>query len=327
MLCANCKTENPDGLKFCNECGAAFKAPCASCGFENAPAAKFFGQCGASLITILAPSELRRTEPSPATSGDTSNLEGERRHISVLFCDLVNSTEIVARLDPEEWGQIAADYHSAAAEAVVHLGGHVAEYLGDGVVVYFGYPEAHEDDVERAVRGGLAIVDAIGSLNARLAASQVKLSVRVGIHTGTVVISHGGGGGTRVFGDTTFIASRVQNAAEPNTVVITKHTHQLVGGRFIAEGLGKHHLKGVEEPVELFRIVRSSGTRSRLTIGAARGLTPFVGREDEMRLLASRWERAREGHGQVVLVVGEPGIGKSRLVEEFRARIKDDPHL
>jgi class 3 adenylate cyclase/tetratricopeptide (TPR) repeat protein len=325
MLCTKCKTENPDGLKFCNECGAAFKAPCASCGFENAPAAKFCGQCGASLIPILAPSDSKTTEPSPATSGDTSNLEGERRHLSVLFCDLVNSTEIVARLDPEEWGHIAADYHSAAAEAVGRLGGHVAEYLGDGVVVYFGWPEAHEDDVERAVRGGLAIVDAIASLNARPAASQVKLSARVGIHTGPVVISHGGGRGTRVFGDTTFIASRVQNAAEPNTVVITKHTHQLVGGRFIAEGLGKHHLKGVEEPVELFRIVRSSGTRSRPTIGAARGLTPFVGREDEMRMLASRWQLAREGEGQTVLIAGEPGIGKSRAFRQFQGML--DPTL
>jgi class 3 adenylate cyclase len=268
---------------------------------------------------------LKPTETSPATSGDTSNLEGERRHLSVLFCDLVNSTEIVARLDPEEWGHIAADYHSAAAKAVAHLGGHVAEYLGDGVVVYFGYPEAHEDDVERAVRSGLAIVDAIASLNGRLAASQVKLSVRVGIHTGPVVISHGRGRGTRVFGDTTFIASRVQNAAEPNTVVITKHTHQLVGGRFIAESLGKHHLKGVEEPVELFRIVRSSGTPIRLTIGAARGLTPFVGREDEMRMLASRWELAREGGGQMVLIAGEPGIGKSRAFRQFQGML--DPTL
>src|SRR5262252_7395320 len=158
--------------------------------------------------------------PATSRAADTA----ERRQVTVLFSDLVGSTALSARMDPEDLREVISAYHKCVAETVRRLGGHVAEYLGDGVVVYFGYPEAHEDDVERAVRGGLAIVDAIGSLNARLAASQVKLSVRVGIHTGTVVISHGGGGGTRVFGDTTFIASRVQNAAEPNTVVITKHT-------------------------------------------------------------------------------------------------------
>jgi class 3 adenylate cyclase/tetratricopeptide (TPR) repeat protein/ribosomal protein L40E len=351
MRCSKCGAENPDRAKFCVECGSPLARRCPSCNAANPPTAKFCLECAKPLESSVDASDrvsdasmppqpsghgsdaalerFARTpglqHPRESSTTETDSIEGERRHLSVLFCDLVNSTEIVARLDPEEWGHIATDFHNAAAEAVGHLGGHVAEFLGDGVVVYFGYPEAHEDDVERAVRGGLAIVDAIGSLNGRLAASGVKLSVRVGIHTGPVVISHGGGRGTRVFGDTTFIASRVQNSAEPNTVVITKHTHPLVVGRFITQSLGKHRLKGVEEPVELFRIVRSSGTRSRLTIAAARGLTPYVGREDEMRMLESRWELAREGEGQMVLIAGEPGIGKSRALRQFRGML--DPTL
>jgi ABC-type transport system involved in cytochrome c biogenesis ATPase subunit len=195
------------------------------------------------------------------------------------------------------------------------------------VVVYFGYAKAHEDDVERAVRGGLAIVDAIGPLNARLAASQVKLSARVGIHTGTVVINHNGDGRTRVFGDTSFIASRVQTAAAPNSVFVTAAVYQLVAGRFIVEDRGARQLKGIDGAVHLYEVVRPSVVSKRQHGPAGHAHTPFVGREDEMRLLIGRWERAREGEGQLVTIVGEPGIGKSRLVREFRDRIKTDAHL
>ena len=252
--------------------------------------------------------------------------DGERRHLTVLFCDLVGSTEIAARLDPEEWRDIAAQYQRSAAEALTHLGGHVAEYVGDGLVVYFGWPEAHEDDAERAVRAGLAVVDAIALLNIRLTSEQgVKLSVRAGIDTGSVVVGRGGSNETRVFGQTPNIAARVQAAAAPNTVLITASTHRLVSGLFVFEELGAHQLKGLAKPVELYRVLRPTGVRGRLA--AARGLTPFVGREEELRLLLSRWERAREGEGQLVVVVGEAGIGKSRLVAEFHDRIRDTPHI
>ena len=264
-----------------------------------------------------------------ASIGSSEGLEGERRHLTVLMCDLVNSTEIAARLDPEEWRDIAANYQRAAAAAVARFGGYVAKYLGDGLVVYFGYPHAHEDEVERAVRAGLAIVDAIEPLNEHFARERrtVRLAVRVGIHTGSVVVGQGGGKDADVFGDVPNVVSRVQSAAQPNSVFITRGVHQLVSGLFVTEDRGAQTLKGIAEPIQLYRVIQPSAARRRTHGAAVRALTPFVGRDDELRLLLNRWDRARLGRGQAVLIVGEPGIGKSRMVEEFRSRIKEHPHL
>jgi len=247
----------------------------------------------------------------------------------VLFCDLVNSTGISAHLDPEDWHEIAADYQRTAAEAVTRLGGHAAKYLGDGLVVYFGYPQAHEDDAERAIRAGLAITDAMASLNNRLASepSAVKLSVRVGIHTGAVVVGQGGGREADVFGDAPNIASRVQGAAEPDTVVMTAAVQELVSGLFVVEDRGLQQLKGIDQPMRLYRAVSTGLASGRGHRFSTHGLTPFVGRDDEIHLLLTRWEHVRNGEGQVVLVMGEPGIGKSRLMEEFQVRIKAATHL
>ena len=288
---------------------------CPKCAFENAPEAKFCSQCAASL-DAAAPI---RTEAEPRDRGPT----GERRHLTVLFCDLVNSANIAAQLDPEEWREIIADYHRAAAQAIERFGGYVANYLGDGVIAYFGWPEAHDNDAERAARAGLAIQDAIAMLDHQPA--RPKLSARVGIDSGAVVVGAGVGKGADVFGDAPNIAARVQAAAEPGTVLITADTHRLVSGLFVVEERRARELKGVTKPVELYRVVRPTGVRGRL--GKAHGLTPFVGREEELRLMLSRWERTREGEGQVVLVVGEAGIGKSRLVAEFHERIRDTPHI
>jgi len=322
MLCAKCNYDNPSDALFCMTCGAKVENRCASCNTVNPADANFCRKCGASLGAD-APAKDRISSVEPF-----AGVEGERRHLTVLFCDLVNSTEIAAGLDPEDWGDIARQYQRVASEAVTRFGGHVDKYLGDGLVVYFGYPQAHEDDVERAIRAGLAILDAIAALNARLAVGKrPKLAARVGIHTGSVMIGEGGGKNSEVFGDTPNIASRVQTAAEPDTVVITADTHRLVAGMFAVEDRGGHQLKGIAHPVGLFRVIQASGVRQRWRGSAVHGLTPFVGREDEMHLMLSRWERARQGEGQLALVVGEPGIGKSRLVEEFRARIQNDPHL
>jgi class 3 adenylate cyclase len=333
MRCSNCKAENPAGQRFCGDCGAPLANLCPKCRADNPVGQRFCGQCG----TALAAAEVSLPSSSPpqttaetrtsAAGNDAFGLtDGERRHLTVLFCDLVGSTEIAARLDPEEWRDIAAQYQRSAAEAVTRLGGHVAEYLGDGLVVYFGWPEAHEDDAERAVRAGLAVVDAVALLNTRLTSEQgVKLSVRIGIDTGSVVVGRGGTNETRIFGQTPNIAARVQAAAAPDTVLITASTHRLVSGLFVVEELEAHQLKGLTKPVELYRVLRPTGVRGRLA--AARGLTPFVGREEELRLLLSRWERAREGDGHLVVVVGEAGIGKSRLVAEFHDRIRDTPHI
>jgi len=241
----------------------------------------------------------------------------------VLFCDLLNSTEIAAQLDPEEWHEVVAGYHRATAEAITRFGGHVAKYLGDGVMAYFGWPEAHDNDGERAARAGLAIQEAISKLNDDSA--HPKLAARVGIDSGPVMVGAGAGKEADVFGETPNIAARLQATAVPETVLITAATHRLISGLFVVEAAGPRTLKGITNPVEVFKVVRPTGVRGRLQ--AARGVTPFVGREEEIRLLLSRWERAREGEGQVVLIIGEPGIGKSRLVAEFHDRIRDAPHI
>jgi len=280
-------------------------------------------QCTRSQILFTVRSSLgplgkRDTESESRKPG----LAGERRHLTVLFCDLVGSTEIAARLDPEEWREVIGSYHRAATEAITRYGGHVAQYLGDGVMAYFGWPEAHENDAERAARAGLAILEAVSQLNQK--PMNLKISLRVGIDSGAVVVGPGAGKDADVFGETPNIAARVQTAAAPDTVLITGATHRLLSGLFVVEERGAQELKGVANPVQLYRVLRPSGVRGRLA--AARGLTPFVGREEELRLLLSRWEHARDGEGQLVLVIGEAGIGKSRLVAEFHDRIRDTPH-
>jgi hypothetical protein len=192
-------------------------------------------------------------------------------------------------------------------------------------MAYFGWPEAHDNDAERAARAGLAILDAISKLNEH--PTHPKLAARVGIDSGTVVVGAGAGKDTDVFGDTPNIAARVQASAAPGTVLISADAHRLVSGLFVVEDRGVQAFKGIERPVRLYRVVQPSGVRGRLEAGAAaRGLTPFVGREDELRLLMNRWEHVLEGEGQVTLIVGEAGIGKSRLMQRFRERIASTPH-
>jgi class 3 adenylate cyclase/tetratricopeptide (TPR) repeat protein len=243
----------------------------------------------------------------------------------VLFCDLVGSTEIAARLDPEEWRELVASYHRAAAEAITRYSGHVAKFLGDGILAFFGWPEAHDNDAERAARAGLAMLDAVSKLGGQT--GHPKLAARVGIDSGAVVVGAGAGKETDVFGEAPNIAARVQAAAEPGTVLITDAVHRLVSGLFVVESRGASALKGIERSLQLYKLVEPSGVRGRLEAAAAvRGLTPFVGREDELRLLQNRWERALEGEGQVVLVIGEAGIGKSRLLQRFHELIPDASH-
>src|SRR5713101_1098084 len=316
MRCSKCGTENASDRKFCGECGAQLWLRCPKCGKENGPPFRFCGECGAALV------DAARTTVAEATPTAVS-AAGERRHLTVLFCDLVGSTALAGQLDPEEWRETVGGYHRAAAEAITRFGGYVAKYLGDGVMAFFGYPEAHDNDAERAARAALATLDAISKLNEQPA--HAKLSARVGIDSGAVVVGAGAGKDADVFGDAPNIAARVQAVAEPGTVLITADTHRLVSGLFVVEARRARELKGVAKPVELYRVVRPTGVRGRL--GKAGGLTPFVGREEELRLMLSRWGRTREGEGQVVLVVGEAGIGKSRLVAEFHERIRDTPHI
>jgi class 3 adenylate cyclase/predicted ATPase len=245
---------------------------------------------------------------------------GERRHLTVMFCDLVGSTGISAQLDAEEWRDLVGAYIDAASAAVVEMGGYVAKKLGDGLMSLFGYPAAQENDSERAVRAALAIQRALAELNQKNAGlGKPSLEARIGIETGPVVVDAAG----EIFGDVPNIASRVQALAEPGAVVVTARVQRQVAGLFVAEERGDHTLKGVPEPVTLFRLLRASGGGRR---SGARNLTPLVGRGEETAMLMRRWERARQGDGQLVLIVGEPGLGKSRLIEEFHNRLRDTPH-
>jgi class 3 adenylate cyclase len=319
MRCPRCNADNHSAAKFCVECGTAFQPSCVKCGFENPPAAKFCQECG---IGLGPPVKAPAPEPSPVQPREVT---GERRHLTVLFCDLVGSTGIAAQLDPEEWRELLAGYHRAAAESITRHGGHVAKYLGDGVMAYFGWPEAHDNDAERAARAGLAILDAIAKLNEQ--PGRPTLAARVGIDSGSVVVGVGAGKDADVFGDAPNIAARVQEAAAPDTVLLTVDTHRLVSGLFVVEAGEPQALKGIERPVQLYRVIQPSSVRGRLeAAAAARGLTPFVGREEELRVLMNRWERALESEGQVALIVGEAGIGKSRLVQRFHEQIAGTPH-
>jgi class 3 adenylate cyclase len=231
---------------------------------------------------------------------------------------------LAAQLDPEKWRETVAGYQRAAAEAITRFGGYVARYAGDGVLAFFGYPEAHDNDADRAVRASLALLDALDRLNQQ--PGHARLSARIGIDSGAVVVGGGTGQEADVFGDAPNIA-RVQAAAAPGTVAISAATQRLVAGLFIVDELGAQTLKGIELPVQLYRVMRPSGMRGRFEAAAAAGgLTLFVGREDELRLLMSRWERALDGEGQVALIIGEAGIGKSRLVQRFHQAIAATPH-
>jgi len=250
--------------------------------------------------------------------------EAERRQLTVMFCDLVGSTPLSTRFDPEDLREIVGAYHRCVADTVARFAGFVAKYMGDGVLIYFGYPEAHEDDAERAARAGLAVIDAVGQL-----ATQEPLNVRLGIATGLVVVGDLIGAGAAqergVVGETPNLAARLQALARPGTLVVADSTRRQIGTLFEIEDLGPQPLAGFAEPQRAWRVVGESGIVSRFE-ALRSGTTPLVGRDEELDLLLRRWQQAKLGEGRVVLVSGEPGIGKSRLTAALSQRIESEPH-
>jgi class 3 adenylate cyclase/predicted ATPase len=280
---------------------------------------------------ILDAIETLDQQESEAIIPITSTGEAERRQLTVMFCDLAGSTELSQRLDPEDLREINRAYQDACKMAIERYEGYIARYMGDGVLAYFGFPQAHEDDAERAVHAGLAVVESIVDLDTPLGVGQeIELGVRVGIATGPVVvgdiIGEAASQESAVVGDTPNLATRLQSLASANEVVISPGTYELAMWRFEFENLGKHNLKGFAEPIQSWRAVSPISAESRFEASHQSNLTPLVGRKHEIGMLLERWEQAKEGDGQVVLLCGEAGIGKSRITETLRERITaDDP--
>jgi class 3 adenylate cyclase len=312
--------ENAATRRFCALCGTPLPSACAACGFENEPAARFCGCCGKPIG--------EDTAPTPAIASALPRIDGaERRQLTVMFCDLVGSTALSTWLDPEDLREIISAYHSAVTEIVTGFDGFVSRYMGDGVLVYFGYPQAHEDDAERAVRAGLGTIDAVGRLEVKCG----KLQTRVGIATGLVVVGDLIGAGSAqkqsVVGETPNLAARLQALAEPDTVVIAAGTRRLVGDLFDYRDLGSVEVKGIIAPVPAWQALRPSAVASRFEALRGAPLTGLVGRDEEIDLLLRRWVRAKAGDGQIVLISGEPGLGKSRITAAFAERLHSEPHL
>jgi class 3 adenylate cyclase len=277
-------------------------------------------------ITELKGGETGTPKPAteviaPVTPPDTA----ERRQVTVMFSDLVGSTALSARMDPEDLREVISAYQKCVAQTVQRFGGFVAKYMGDGVLIYFGYPQAHEDDAERAVRAGLELVSAVGGLKTHAA-----LQTRVGIATGLVVVGDLIGSGASqeqaIVGETPNLAARLQGVAEPNAVVIAESTRRLVGDLFELEDVGATDLKGITGPVRAWAAVRQASVEGRFEAFHAGGLTALVGREEELDLLLRRWSKAKVSEGQAVLLSGEPGIGKSRLTAALLERLASEPH-
>jgi predicted ATPase/class 3 adenylate cyclase len=295
MRCLRCNVENPANAKFCLECG--------------------------SPLTLAETATPRQSEWAFAAA--------ERRQLTCLFCDLVNSVGLSERLDPEELRETLAAYHRVCATVVRRFEGHTHNYLGDGIMVYFGFPSAHEDDTQRAVRSGLGIIEAVEQLNSRLQAEYgVDLHVRIGIDTGLVVagaIAPDEGMEDAAVGVPPNIAARLQALAAPDSVVISAAAYRLIAGYFDCRELGFHTIRGISQPMAIYHVLHESGARTRLDVAARRGLPPMQGRDDELATLADRWAQARAGQGGVALVAGEPGIGKSRLIWALQQHVAQSP--
>jgi class 3 adenylate cyclase/DNA-binding winged helix-turn-helix (wHTH) protein len=334
IACPRCQRENSVTASFCGECGAQLPWVCPSCGHvEDSPTPS----CSVCETPRTRAIPVRISLPSvQAGAGDVPSAgwkepEAERRHLTVLFCDVINATALSVRLDPEVYRDVIGAYHAVSAEVIERFEGHIAQYLGDGLLVYFGYPRAHEDDAQRSVRAGLGIIEALKPLQERIQREQgVSLGVRVGIHSGLVVVGDIGEGARHerlALGEAPNLAARLQGLAEANTVLISGPTERLVQGWFVCEALGEQSLKGFSQPLPVYRVIEESTVRSRLDVVSAHGLTPLVGREREVDLLLKSWEQAKRGLGPVVLLRGEAGIGKTRLLRAVEERLTGEPYV
>ena len=316
MDCCRCGAAIPDDARFCPYCGLEQARRCPTCGSPSPLSARFCAACGAPLSDL---SSEKQVAPVPGLR----SLEGERRQLTVLFSDLVDSSALSERLDPEDLREVMIAYEAACRQEVSRFDGAIIRVVGDGILCSFGHPRAHEEDAERAIWAGLELIDAVGRLPA---ASGTQLRVRVGIATGLVVVTEvmddSAGATPEIVGTTPIVAVRLQALVPPNGVVVADSTRRLVGNVFTFEDLGTHQLKGLAEPVRAWRVLGRGDFSSRFEgFSAAHDLPALVGRTEEIGLLVSHCEQAADGEGQVVLLSGEPGIGKSRLVHALHDRL------
>src|SRR5256712_465976 len=329
MQCAHCQTENRPGRRFCAECGAPLALPCAACGFANEPGEKFCGGCGTPLSAAPHPPKPRMPPPQAYTPSHLTDkiltarpaLAGERKQVTVLFADLKDSTELIRGLDPEAAQQLLDPALHLMMDAVHRFEGTVNQVLGDGIMALFGAPIAHEDHALRACYAALAMQAAmLPTTEAVRRTRGLELRMRVGLNSGEVVVRAIGNDlhmDYSAVGETTVLAARMEQMATPGSIRLTPSTLGLVEGLVRVHALGPVPVKGLLAPVDVFELVGASALRRRLQAAAVRGLTRFVGRQHELDALHQALAQAAAGHGQVVALVGEAGVGKSRLVYEF----------
>jgi len=312
---------NPEAKRFCGDCGGALVPCCSSCGAGAPVGKRFCSDCGA----IWAAGAAAPPVPSQPDVCQPATLHADRRQLSVMFCDLVGSTALSARMDPEDLRDVISGYQAKVAEAATRFGGFVAKYLGDGVLIYFGWPRADETDAERAVRAALAIVGTISDIQAH----GTTLTVRIGIATGLNVVGDLLGQGAAreqaVIGKTPNLAARLQAAASPGAVLIDYATRRLIGGFFTGRDLGAVALMGLPGPVRAFQVEAETAVEGRFAAHRESALTALIGRDEELDLLLRRWRQARLGEGSVVVLTGEAGIGKSRLLAALEAAVAAEP--
>jgi class 3 adenylate cyclase/predicted ATPase len=331
MHCSACGAENPEGLKFCEQCAAPFKRRCLRCGFENSPAARFCGECATPLQGAAGTASATKSAPvkTPASisviAADLSaaELEGERKTVTALFADIKGSTELMEELDPEDARRVIDPALKLMIDAAHRYDGYVVQSTGDGIFALFGAPVAHEDHPQRALLAALRMQQEIKKLGGYLRAEgRAPIQIRIGLNTGEVVVRPIQTGEQHVeytpIGHTANLASRMQTLAEPGSVVASEATFRLCDGYFLFRSLGPSRIKGVNEPVNVYEVTGLGSLRTRLQRSAGRGLSKFVGREREMTAMRHALELVKKGHGQVVAAMGEAGLGKSRLLYEFK---------
>jgi class 3 adenylate cyclase len=334
MTCPRCRKENPPGAKFCVECAAPLAVACAKCGTQLPPSAKFCPECAHPVgarsdeARFRSPDAYTPQHLAEKILTSRSALEGERKQVTVLFADVSGFTSLSERFDPEDIHAFMNRAFELMLGEVHRYEGTVNQFLGDGIMALFGAPIAHEDHAQRAAHAALAIRRRLDELRDELERRRgIAFQVRQGLNTGLVVVGRIGTDlrmDYTAVGDTTNVAARLQQIADPGRVVISGATHRLIEGYFYTRPLGELSLKGKAEPVAAWELISAREARTRLDVGAERGLTPFVGRERELGLLRDAFERVRTGQGRIVFIVGEPGIGKSRLLLEFHRQLGGD---